>query len=218
MAPVNRKNATMTAKPKSKASAAATSPDQDAAHKAAVAKIAIHPGYNAAAVLEKYGSAFGTQDVGALCEALKTSMTKVQGGSLADCEAMLMGQAHALQAIFMNLSRRSASHEYLKQMETFLRLALKAQSQCRATLETLASIKNPPVVFARQANIANGPQQVNNSDTNTGGARMHAGNNFSEPNKLLEASDERPLDTGATCAAIGANTPMPAMAEIDRTA
>jgi hypothetical protein len=30
------------------------------------------------------------------------------------------------------------------------------------TLETLATIKNPPVVFARQANIAQGPQQVNN--------------------------------------------------------
>jgi hypothetical protein len=26
----------------------------------------------------------------------------------------------------------------------------------------LATIKNPPVVFARQANIAQGPQQVNN--------------------------------------------------------
>ena len=46
-----------------------------------------------------------------------------------------------------------------------MRLALKAQGQCRATLETLATIKNPPVVFARQANIAQGPQQVNNTAT-----------------------------------------------------
>jgi hypothetical protein len=30
-----------------------------------------------------------------------------------------------------------------------------AQIQCRATLETLTAIKNPPVVFAKQANIAN---------------------------------------------------------------
>jgi len=30
------------------------------------------------------------------------------------------------------------------------------------TLETLATIKNPPVVFARQANVNNGGQQVNN--------------------------------------------------------
>lgn len=42
-------------------------------------------------------------------------------------------------------------------------MALKAQAQCRATLETLAEIKNPqPTAFLRQANIAYGPQQVNN--------------------------------------------------------
>jgi hypothetical protein len=41
--------------------------------------------------------------------------------------------------------------------EAHARLALKAQSQCRATIETLAAIKNPPVVVARQANIAQGP-------------------------------------------------------------
>jgi len=45
-----------------------------------------------------------------------------------------------------------------------MRLALRAQSQCRATLETLAVIKNPTTVaYVRQANIANGPQQVNNA-------------------------------------------------------
>jgi hypothetical protein len=40
----------------------------------------------------------------------------------------------------------------------------------RMTLESLATIKNPPVVYARQANIAHGPQQVNNqlvADTRT---------------------------------------------------
>jgi hypothetical protein len=40
-------------------------------------------------------------------------------------------------------------------------LALKAQSQCRATLETLTTIKSPPVLFAKQENIAAGPEQVN---------------------------------------------------------
>lgn len=49
------------------------------------------------------------------------------------------------------------------QIDRFTRLALKAQGQCRATVETLAAIKNPPVVFARQANIAHGPQQVTRS-------------------------------------------------------
>jgi hypothetical protein len=52
-----------------------------------------------------------------------------------------------------------------------MRLALKAQSQCRATLETAAAMKNSqPVAFVRQANVAHGPQQVNNSAANSGEA------------------------------------------------
>lgn len=42
-------------------------------------------------------------------------------------------------------------------------MALKAQAQCRATLEALAEIKNPrPVAFVKQANISGEHQQVNN--------------------------------------------------------
>jgi hypothetical protein len=53
--------------------------------------------------------------------------------------------------------------ENLQAAETFMRLVLKTQTQCRATVETLANIKNPrPVAFVQQANIAHGPQQVNN--------------------------------------------------------
>jgi len=53
---------------------------------------------------------------------------------------------------------------------------LKAQSQCRATLEALAAIKNPPIVYARQANIAAGPQQVNNGVPGPVRADARAGN------------------------------------------
>lgn len=77
-------------------------------------------------------------------------------------EAMLLAQAHTLDSLFNNLARRAQNQQYLNQFETNLRLALKAQSQCKATLETLAAIKNPPVVIAKQANISNGHQQINN--------------------------------------------------------
>jgi hypothetical protein len=52
-----------------------------------------------------------------------------------------------------------------------MRVALKAQNQCRMTLETLATVTNPRVVYAKQANIANGPQQVNNGNTTECAAR-----------------------------------------------
>lgn len=97
-----------------------------------------------------------------------TSLTEngaaVNGGDLKAAERMLSAQAVSLNAIFAELARRSALNmgDYLDATERYMRLALKAQGQCRATLETLAAIKNPPVVFAKQANISNGPQQVNN--------------------------------------------------------
>jgi hypothetical protein len=77
---------------------------------------------------------------------------------------MLNAQAVALNSIFAEMSRRAALNmgQYPEATERYLRLAMKAQSQCRTTLETLAAIKNPPVVYAKQANIAHGPQQVNN--------------------------------------------------------
>jgi hypothetical protein len=47
-----------------------------------------------------------------------------------------------------------------------MRLALRAQNQARATLETLSTVKNPPhpATFVRQQNIAHGAQQVNNAE------------------------------------------------------
>jgi hypothetical protein len=59
----------------------------------------------------------------------------------------------------------------MAQTEVRLRLALKAQTQCRATVETLATMKNP-VVFAKQANIAHGPQQINNNEGSVGGLEV----------------------------------------------
>lgn len=115
---------------------------------------------------------------------------------------MLITQAHTLDAIFNELARRSALNmgEYINAAERYMRLALKAQSQCRATLETLSAIKNPPVVFAKQANIANGPQQVNN-----GQPAPACEKTVIEQNELLEHQHEQRLDTGKTSAAIGAD-------------
>lgn len=108
---------------------------------------------------------FGELHATECLDALRASVKAAQGGDLAGAEAMLAAQAAALNAIFGEMARRSALNmgQYLDAAERYMRLALKAQGQCRATLETLAAIKNPPIVYARQANIAHGPQQVNNA-------------------------------------------------------
>ncbi len=70
---------------------------------------------------------------------------------------------NTLDSIFNSLVQRAINSEYLDHLDRYLKLALRAQSQCRATWETLAAIKNPPIVYAKQANIAQGHQQVNNA-------------------------------------------------------
>ena len=175
-----------------------------------IAKETLLPSVNAAAVVAVYAKAFGEQDLGALVDELRPHMTDVNDGNLQHCEAMLVGQAHALQSIFVNLARRAANQEYLKQYEVYLRLALKAQNQSRMTLETLAAIKNPPVVFAKQANInqGNGNQQVNNGTPASGTAistrtHTHAGENINQQNELLEVQHgSETVDSRTTGAAI----------------
>ena len=133
-------------------------------------------------------------------------------GDLGRTEAMLIAQAHTLDAIFNNLARRAARNmgEYINAAEIYMRLALKTQSQCRATLETLATIKNPqPVAFVRQANIAHGPQQVNNGAPQDEPSRARETENA--PNKLLEAKDGERLEPGTTSTASQAD---PAMATV----
>lgn len=191
-------------------------PEADAASAKNQASLMTHASVNAAAIIEKFGAAaFGEPGIDMIIESVGGKIEKMQDGSLRSCEAMLMGQAMALQSMFVSLSRRAATQDYLKQYETYLRLALKAQSQCRATLETLAAIKNPPVVFARQANIAHGPQQVNN-----GIAPPAVGSRAEEmqtsPNKLLEASHEQPMDTGTTGTAVVDDSRVEALAEVYR--
>lgn len=129
----------------------------------AYAEMALRPSVNAAAVLKAYTAPLGEQDLAALAATLADDMTPMWSGDMRRAEAMLFAQAHALQAMFMNLTRRATSQEYQKNFESFFRMGMKAQSQCRMTLETLALLKNPPVVIAKQANINNGgQQQVNN--------------------------------------------------------
>jgi hypothetical protein len=147
---------------------------------------------------------------------LREKSAAINAGDLKDAEALLMSQALALNTVFGELARRAALNmgEYLEAADKYMRLALKAQGQCRATLETLATIKNPPVVFAKQANIAHGPQQVNNGTP----LPARTENATIAPNELLEAHAVTRLDTGATEAAGGSNPPLAPMATIYGTA
>ena len=189
-----------------------------------LAQTVLRPSVQAAATLQKWSAIGGELNLMALIEELSGQAKAVNGGDLVRAEGILAIQAHTLDAIFNNLARRAALNagEYLGACETYLRLALKAQSQCRATIETLATIKNPaPVAFVRQANIAHGPQQVNNGvkpefPDQYAHARAHTGEIQNQPNELLEQTHGKRLDPRTTGPAIGTNSPMETVGAVNR--
>ena len=130
-----------------------------------LAEVAIAPEFSAHRVISASEGDSGLNnqiDVPELLSVLRERAESASVGDIKHTEAMLINQAVALQSLFARLTEKAMAAEYMKTFETYMRLALRAQSQCRSTLETLSSIKNPPIVYAKQANIAQGHQQVNN--------------------------------------------------------
>ena len=175
-------------------------------------EVALSSNIQNALSIEAWGKFAGATDLQELVNTLGVQTVKVQDGDMRPIEGMLYRQAKTLETMFTALARRAASNDGLKQYQVNLTLALKAQAQCRSTLEALAEIKNPrPVAFVKQANISNGPQQVNN-----GAVASRTGTIESEPNKLLEADHGNYLDTGAQSQAGGANQTVEAVGQVDR--
>jgi hypothetical protein len=139
-------------------------------------------------------------------QVLEKTIQQIQSGDLSKIEEMYISQAVALEAMFTSLARRAKAQEKLLQYETHMRLALKAQNQSRATLQALVQLKQPSqTTFVKQANIAQGHQQVNNL----------AEKNITPQNELLKGNYAE-LDTGTTPTPTGIDTTLEALGKINR--
>ena len=87
---------------------------------------------------------------------------KAASGDLAMASRMLATQAVTLDAMFAELARRCAMNmgHYINAAERYGRLALKAQSNCRATLEALAKLHQPREQTVRHVHVNEGGQAV----------------------------------------------------------
>jgi hypothetical protein len=83
-------------------------------------------------------------------------------GDLGIVSRTLTAQALSLDTIFAEMARRSADNmgQHLDASERYMRLALKAQSNCRATLETLAKLHLPREQTVRHVHVNNGGQAI----------------------------------------------------------
>lgn len=141
---------------------------------------------------------------------LGKQIKEVKDGDLSCAEMTLAAQANTLDLIFNSLVCKAANSQQVAQFETYMRMALKAQNQCRTTYEALVEIKNPkPMAFIKQQNIGLN-QQVNND-----AAPCTNEISVNSSNELLEAQNGEWLDTRATGAAVGTDQELEAVGVID---
>ena len=164
------------------------------------AKVSLSPATMSAVLADSFTtSIFPDLAISDVASVLREKITIIQNGDMQPIEAMLIGQAQALQTMFVSLGRQAASKTSLPQYTAFMNLALKAQSQSRATIQALVELKYPKqATFVKQANISNGHQQVNNATSTHAHTPAHAKENKNQPNELLSEMNHATLDSSRT--------------------
>jgi len=179
----------------------------------------IDPSITGSFLIKDYATCktFQEVDTDCLIDALSSQIQATKDNDLTGLEGMLTGQAYILNAMFNRLSHIAISNidTNLKGAETCLKLGLRAQSQCRSTIEAISAVKNPPIMgYVKQANIAQGPQQVNNGIGQD--AIPRAGEKQNVQNELLEVKNGNQLDTGTQNEAIEDDSAMETLGKVHR--
>lgn len=189
----------------------------------ALARTLASPAINAGATTMEFHPLRKMGDLNAVIQEVEKQAAAVVGGDLARAETMLVAQAHTLDTLFNSLAMLSAKcmgGTNLQAADTYMRLALRAQSQCRTTWEALAEIKNPTrPTFIKQQNVAQN-QQVNNGPITGNPASVPARTeekDITPTNELLEASHGERLDFGAASAAGRANSDLATVGTVNGT-
>lgn len=83
-------------------------------------------------------------------------------GDLSTLQKTLVGQAATLDVTFTELARRSFANlgEYNDAAERYMRLALKAQAGCRATIETIHKLQRPHEQVVKHVHVSDGAQAI----------------------------------------------------------
>ena len=99
---------------------------------------------------------------GEMSGAVKTLATRAEAGDMSFVSRMLAAQALTLDAIFGEFTRRTALNmgTHFGAAERYARLALKAQSNSRATLEALAKLHQPREQTVRHIHVNEGGQAI----------------------------------------------------------
>ena len=141
----------------------------------------------------------------------------IGSGDLSNLEHMLLTQATALQAMFVDLALRAKRQDRFDGIQILTTLALKCAAQSRQAVTALAELHQPrSVMFAKQANVSSGPQQVNNGVV-APASPARAEEIQSLPNELSGANHGLLENTRTPCPAGGADPHMATVGALDRS-
>ncbi|SCC95880.1 conserved hypothetical protein [Thiomonas sp. X19] len=179
--------------------------------------------YQTAHVAEAFARrTFAETPLGDVARAIKQAGDAVSSGDLSGLEHILTGQIVALHGVFVDCAMRAQGNmgQYLNAAESYMRLALKAQAQCARTAEVLGNLRAGPTIFAKQANVTTGPQQVNNGNFESSThARTHAQEAPKPANELLEDAtheQQQRMVPGAQAAPARGNQAVEAVGAVNR--
>lgn len=140
-------------------------PDETGAQ--ATARTVLEPGLRHAFTASKFaapllGDAIEAPGLMDYIDHVQSVTAKAEAGDLALASRLLVAQAITLDSMFTEMARRAALNmrEYVEATERYGRLALKAQSNCRATLEALAKLHQPREQTVRHVHVNEGGQAV----------------------------------------------------------
>ncbi len=93
---------------------------------------------------------------------LKRVTSNCAAGNKDLASRMLAAQAVTLDTLFSEMARRATLNlgEHLSATQTYAKLAFKAQSNCRATLEALARLHQPREQTVRHVHVNEGGQAI----------------------------------------------------------
>ena len=148
-----------------------------------------------------------------IADCIKEQIELVKSGDMSGPEGMLVAQSISLDSMFSNFMRIAMECKKIEWFKIYADMALKAQRQSRANIETLGILKNPQP-YIRQLNQAE-QMQVNNGEKPSADTTRRR-EKKETTNELLEDHSNEWLDTGAAGATGGANSDMEAVGAIDR--
>ncbi len=101
-------------------------------------------------------------DIADYIPAFEKEIAKAAEGDLKIASRLLASQAITLDSMFTELGRRAAMNlgEYPQAADRYAKLAFKAQSNCRTTLEALAKLHQPREQTVRHVQVSEGGQAV----------------------------------------------------------